>query len=116
MKIYHGSYIQIQEPVISVSNHILDYGNGFYTTTDINQAVRFTEKFLRSGKNRILNYYEFDNDRAVKELLDQLPTIAFIPSLRLKNHEQYRTKKTCLAFIQTNMFNNGYGYGFLELK
>ncbi|GHV81991.1 hypothetical protein AGMMS49991_05490 [Spirochaetia bacterium] len=68
MKIYHGSYIQIQEPVISVSNRLLDYGNGFYTTTDINQAVRFTEKFLRSGKNRILNYYEFDYDRAVKEL------------------------------------------------
>ncbi|GHT83387.1 hypothetical protein FACS1894137_04340 [Spirochaetia bacterium] len=68
MKIYHGSYIQIPKPIISVSNRLLDYGNGFYTTTDINQAVRFTEKFLRSGKNRILNYYEFDYDRAVKEL------------------------------------------------
>ncbi|GHU04636.1 hypothetical protein FACS1894147_09990 [Spirochaetia bacterium] len=39
MKIYHGSYIQIPKPIISASNRLLDYGNGFYTTTDINQTL-----------------------------------------------------------------------------
>ncbi|MDR1505832.1 MAG: DUF3990 domain-containing protein [Treponema sp.] len=66
MKIYHGSYIQVLAPEIRGSNRLLDYGNGFYTTTDSNQAVRFTEKFLRSGKSRIISVYEFDYDCAVK--------------------------------------------------
>jgi hypothetical protein len=66
--IYHGSYIQIKKPEVRISNRLLDYSNGFYTTTDIHQAARFTEKFLRSGNNRIVNCYEFDYDRAVKEL------------------------------------------------
>jgi hypothetical protein len=67
MKVYHGSNIKIMEPEIRVSNRLLDYGNGFYTTTDNNQAERFTEKFSRFGNNRIINVYEFDYDHAINK-------------------------------------------------
>jgi hypothetical protein len=58
--LYHGSYIEITEPRIIGSNRLLDYGTGFYATTDSDQAIKFTEKFIRLGKSRILNSYRFD--------------------------------------------------------
>jgi hypothetical protein len=34
---------------------------GFYTTTDKGQAVKFTNKFIKLGKSRIVNIYEYDD-------------------------------------------------------
>jgi hypothetical protein len=60
LELFHGSYAKIDVPRIIVSNRMLDYGTGFYTTTDKNQAIRFTEKFIPLGKPRVVNVYEFD--------------------------------------------------------
>jgi hypothetical protein len=40
---------------------MLDFGTGFYTTTDKDQAVKFTNKFVKLGKSRIVNIYEYDD-------------------------------------------------------
>lgn len=43
------------------SNRLLDFGPGFYTTTNREQAVRFAESVVRKrGGRPILNVYEFD--------------------------------------------------------
>jgi hypothetical protein len=39
MKLFHGGYLEVSKPKIIVSNRMLDYGTGFYTTTDIAQAA-----------------------------------------------------------------------------
>ena len=43
MKLYHGGLIEIQVPRILASDHIGDFGVGFYTTTSIQQARRFVK-------------------------------------------------------------------------
>jgi hypothetical protein len=60
MELFHGSYLEIPKPKIIVSNRMLDYGTGFYTTTDIAQAARFTEKFIRLERERIVSIYRYD--------------------------------------------------------
>lgn len=82
MKLYHGSYMEIPEPKIIVSNRMLDYGTGFYATTDVVQAARFTEKFIRTGKDRIVNIYEYDENRAnaieITKLVFQEPNLEWL--------------------------------------
>jgi hypothetical protein len=66
--LYHGSYIQIKEPKIIPSVRLLDFGSGFYTTTNKEQAIKFTNKFSIFNKNRIINIYEYDELRAKETL------------------------------------------------
>jgi hypothetical protein len=40
MRIYHGSDIAVPEPEILGSNRLLDFGEGFYTTSSFEQACR----------------------------------------------------------------------------
>ena len=41
MFVYHGSNIPVEKPKIIIPNRTLDYGNGFYTTMKLEQAVSF---------------------------------------------------------------------------
>ena len=34
MTVYHGSNVEVREPRIIKPNRTLDFGNGFYTTTN----------------------------------------------------------------------------------
>ena len=43
MKLYHGGLEAIQAPRILPSDHIGDFGVGFYTTTSLQQARRFVK-------------------------------------------------------------------------
>ena len=43
MKIYHGSTFIVKEPNLEILNYKTDFGKGFYTTTDFEQAKRWTE-------------------------------------------------------------------------
>ena len=54
MNLYHGSYIQVSQPKILTQVRLLDFGMGFYTTTDKEQAIKFTNKYLKySGFEKI---------------------------------------------------------------
>ena len=68
MNLFHGSYMQVAEPRIITPARYLDFGTGFYTTTDKNQATKFTEKFIKLKKNRIINIYEYNEAEAKKTL------------------------------------------------
>lgn len=63
MLLYHGSYISVQEPKILEPNRLLDFGPGFYTTTNKKQAENFAAKVAkRQEKTKgVLNIYEFDD-------------------------------------------------------
>ena len=68
MNLYHGSYMQVSQPKIITPNRLLDFGAGFYTTTDKEQAVKFTNKFISLGKIRIVNIYDYDETAAHDKL------------------------------------------------
>ncbi len=44
MILYHGSNVEVREPKILKPNRELDFGNGFYTTTNRDQAIEFAKR------------------------------------------------------------------------
>ena len=70
MLIYHGSDVPVIEPKILVSNRLLDFGVGFYTTSSYEQAGRWAVHIsnMRKSKSQIISFYDFDLDKAVKDL------------------------------------------------
>ena len=76
MKLYHGSTVVVKEPNIEILNFRTDFGKGFYTTTDIEQAKRWTkikkDRLEKEGKkneiNRYINIYEYTENKDLKIL------------------------------------------------
>ena len=71
MKIYHGSSVVVSEPKILESERMLDFGAGFYTTSNREQAVRWAEIVANRKrlKSQILSIYEFDYEVAERNLV-----------------------------------------------
>lgn len=63
MILYHGSNMIVKKPVLVAQNRYLDFGYGFYTTTNLAQADNFAKKVaLRRGGKPIVNVYEYDDN------------------------------------------------------
>ncbi len=61
MILYHGSNVVVEQPKLIEQNRFLDFGYGFYTTTNEKQAESFAQKvIIRRGGTPIVNVYEFD--------------------------------------------------------
>jgi len=70
MIVYHGSVISIEIPKILTSNRMLDFGVGFYTTSNMEQANRWSEIVAAKHKTNtcVITEYEFDLNVAKDEL------------------------------------------------
>jgi len=70
MLLYHGSDTAVKNPKILKSNRFLDFGEGFYTTSSYEQADRWTQIVSRNrnSKQKIISLYDFDIDKAFKDL------------------------------------------------
>ena len=70
MLLYHGSTQVVEKPLILESARMLDFGIGFYTTMNREQAIRWAEKvaICRKMDTRYLSIYEFDFEQAKQEL------------------------------------------------
>ncbi len=61
MTLYHASNVEVKIPMLVESNRLLDFGPGFYTTTNHDQAVRFAKSVVsKRGGAPMINVYEFD--------------------------------------------------------
>jgi len=61
--LFHGSNMVVDKPILMKQNRFLDFGNGFYTTTNKEQAINFAKKVaLRRGGFPIVNVYELEDD------------------------------------------------------
>lgn len=69
MILYHGSNVTVEQPKLIKQNRYLDFGFGFYTTTNRNQAVNFAQKVTHRRKKgkATLNIYSIDEMVAFKE-------------------------------------------------
>ena len=68
MKLYHGSNIVVEMPVIIASNRRLDFGTGFYLTSDLSQAQRWAALTTkRRGGREAVSVFDFDRS-ALKQL------------------------------------------------
>lgn len=76
IKIYHGSYTTVEKPDLSMCGKGKDFGQGFYVTTDKEQARRFVRssigKAIKNGlcddKQRVgyVSIYEFTDLNSLK--------------------------------------------------
>ena len=66
---YHGSNVTVDHPKLVRQNRYLDFGYGFYTTTNREQTVNFEQKVTERRKNGLatLNMYSVDEAVAFKE-------------------------------------------------
>ena len=67
MKLYHGSTYIIKEPTLEILNYKTDFGKGFYTTTDFEQAERWaitkSERLpLKEDVHKYVNVFEFEDN------------------------------------------------------
>lgn len=62
MELYHGSNIAVESPKIIMSDRRLDFGTGFYLTSDYEQAERWAHLTYKRRKegSKIITAYEFD--------------------------------------------------------
>ncbi len=69
MILYHGSNLTVSEPKLIVQNRFLDFGYGFYTTTNKTQAIGFAQKVAKRRREGIptVSVYEIDEAKAFSE-------------------------------------------------
>ena len=69
MIVYHGSNVVVSKPKLIPQNRFLDFGFGFYTTTNKAQAIAFADKVYKRRKegSKIVNIYALDEEKAFSE-------------------------------------------------
>ena len=69
MILYHGSNVIVSHPRLVEQNRYLDFGYGFYTTTNKDQAVAFAQKVFRRRRTGVpaVSVYELDEEKAFAE-------------------------------------------------
>ena len=69
MRLYHGSNVEVPAPKLIRQNRFLDFGFGFYTTTNREQAIAFADKVYKRSRegSRVVNIYEIDETVAFAE-------------------------------------------------
>ena len=70
MLLYHGSNIAVENPQLIEQTRGLDFGAGFYLTTDEKQAVRFSKIIFKRRKSGLptVSVYDFDMETAERTL------------------------------------------------
>lgn len=69
MKLYHGSIVSVKNPNLRQGRPNTDYGKGFYTTVDFDQAARWARirRDRAGGGNAVVSVYEVDDDLLQKK-------------------------------------------------
>lgn len=55
MKLYHGSTLIVDKPLVSFGCDNLDFGKGFYTTSMQSQAEKWVQRFISLEKKGIID-------------------------------------------------------------
>ena len=77
MRVYHGSTVIVDAPLVGAGRRNLDFGLGFYVTDLEQQAVSWATRPFNSGRPGILNQEIVDNH------------LQFIDSVHIGKEEQH---------------------------
>lgn len=101
IKLYHGSLEIVDTPEIREPNRTLDYGEGFYLTSSIEQAEAWVRrKFKGDITLGYINIYEYDKSRET-----MLETLAF-----------ESPNEAWLDFVMANRLNPGFRHSYDIVK
>ena len=75
MLLYHGSNVAVEEPRLLTERRNLDFGKGFYTTSDFEQAAAWAKRktMLRGSGTPVVTCYDVDENSLL-----QLKTLRFV--------------------------------------
>ncbi|MGL4484954.1 MAG: DUF3990 domain-containing protein [Anaerovoracaceae bacterium] len=62
MKVFHGSVVVVERPSLQKVSHTLDFGKGFYVTTDKTQAIKWAKIKMRRENVAIGLVTEYETD------------------------------------------------------
>lgn len=70
MIVYHGSHVVVEKPILLKSRRTLDFGAGFYTTTNKKQAVSFAHKVMlrKDTQAKVVSIYDIVFDKMMRRL------------------------------------------------
>lgn len=91
MRLYHGSIEVVECPEIRQPKRTLDYGSGFYTTTDYHQAEQWARRRQRNDQNdAYVNIYEVDIDdiRKANTLWFDSPSVEWVDFVYLNRNDR----------------------------
>ena len=74
MILYHGSNVEVKQPKLLGAQRPLDFGPGFYTTSDLEQASKWAERTarIRRAGSPLVSVFEVDGD-----LVSELKFLSF---------------------------------------
>ncbi|MDR0950010.1 MAG: DUF3990 domain-containing protein [Lachnospiraceae bacterium] len=74
MLLFHGSTVVVEKPILIPKQRMLDFGNGFYTTTNMVQAKSFARKVgdRRETDKCYVNFYKTPDLATLKRKLSVL--------------------------------------------
>lgn len=103
MILYHGSNVIVDQPKLIRQNRYLDFGFGFYTTTNREQAVNFAQKVTDRRKmgEATLNIYSVNEAVAFQEckvLQFDSPDEAWLDFVAANRQETYQGEKYDLIY------------------
>lgn len=103
MILYHGSNVVVYKPRLIRQNRFLDFGFGFYTTTNRAQAIAFADKVYkrRWEGGKVVNIYELDERIAFAEcslLRFDAPDEAWLDFVSENRSGNYKGKEYDLVY------------------
>ena len=120
MKLYHGSIVVVRKPSLRPGRPNADFGKGFYTTSNYEQAVRWAHiKQEREEASRaVVSVYEFDEtlldnpDLSVRKFIGaDEPWLYFVADCRKSRPHQFDLVQGPVAndrvFTTVNLFESG---------
>ena len=120
MKLYHGSIVVVRKPSLRPGRPNADFGKGFYTTSNYEQAVRWAHiKQEREEASRaVVSVYEFDEtlldnpDLSVRKFIGaDEPWLYFVADCRKSLPHQFDLVQGPVAndrvFTTVNLFESG---------
>lgn len=90
MILYHGSNVEVKEPILLKVQRELDFGKGFYTTSDMEQAARWAWRTAkrRGESSAFVTVYEVNEDelKNIRLLSIDSPNVEWL-NLVVKNRK-----------------------------
>ena len=119
MILYHASNTEVKMPMLVESNRMLDFGPGFYTTTNREQAVRFAKSVVaRRGGQAVLNVYEFDEIAFSSCLVRKFdfPSAAWLDFVAANRSGIYAGERYDLIMLPVPIFNTNVVFSLLPTQ
>ena len=120
IKLYHGSTVAVKNPSIRPGRPNADFGKGFYTTTNFEQAVRWAhiKQEREEAQRAVVSVYEFDETLLDRPDLNirrftgaDEPWLLFVTDCRKSRRHDYDLVQGPVAndkvFTTVNLFESG---------